>query len=330
MATTKRWMTRLIALLVWVPIVLLAAIAPAAAVDISVSQWGSSLTGLPYVVALNKRLFQQAGIDVTGIIGSGGGGTTVRNVLASPLPYGEVAVDAVLAARQSGIDVIIVNTGTRQLPGSSIVARPDSGIRSLADLAGHKVAVTSPRSISEMVLLMGLDVEKVERDKVSRVTAGGYGQGLTMLDHGAVDAASLIEPLSLVEPGRYTTVVNLNRILPPMVITVGITTASYAKAHPDEIKALIAGRRAAVQAIYADPKAAGDILAGSVAYKLPSGVGAEVIGHYVAARTWSEGEFHQDEFDRMAEGLRSTGQIKGPIDWNAILDTSYLPADLRH
>ena len=73
--------------------------APVRAEEISVTQWGASLYGAPYAVAMEKGLFKQAGIDITGILGSGGGGTTVRNILASPTPYGEVAIGAALAAQ---------------------------------------------------------------------------------------------------------------------------------------------------------------------------------------------------------------------------------------
>jgi NitT/TauT family transport system substrate-binding protein len=48
--------------------------------DICVTQWGSSLTGLPYVVALDKGLFRKYGVNVTGIVGSNGGGSTIRDI----------------------------------------------------------------------------------------------------------------------------------------------------------------------------------------------------------------------------------------------------------
>jgi len=72
--------------------------------EISVTQWGSSLYGLPYAVAMHDGLFKKAGVDITGILSSGGGGTTVRNILASKTPYGEVAVSAALAAQRQGLD----------------------------------------------------------------------------------------------------------------------------------------------------------------------------------------------------------------------------------
>src|ERR1700704_6427483 len=131
--------------------------AVARADEISVTQWGNSLYGLPYAVALEKGLFKKAGIDITGILSSGGGGTTVRNILASPTPYGEVAVSAALAAQRQGLDVIIVNVGTRSVAESSVVTMPNSGIKTVADLVGKKVAITSPKGVSEMLLMMVLE-----------------------------------------------------------------------------------------------------------------------------------------------------------------------------
>src|SRR6185295_98014 len=96
----------------------------ALAEEISVTQWGQSLYGAPFAVGMDKGLFKQAGIDITGIIGSGGGGTTVRNILASSTPYGEVALSAALAAANQGIDLVIVNVGTRTVAESTLVTMP--------------------------------------------------------------------------------------------------------------------------------------------------------------------------------------------------------------
>ena len=50
--------------------------------EISVTQYGTSFLGVPYTVAQAEGLFAKAGADITGFIGSGGGGTTVRNLMA--------------------------------------------------------------------------------------------------------------------------------------------------------------------------------------------------------------------------------------------------------
>jgi NitT/TauT family transport system substrate-binding protein len=300
---------------------------PVRAEEIAVTQYGSSLYGLPYAVALEKHFFNQAGVDVTGILGSGGGGTTVRNILASATPYGEVAVAAALAAKAQGLDLIVVNAGTRSVAEASLVTMPDSGVKSVEDLVGKKVAITSPRSVSEMLLLLVLREKKIDAKKIERVAAGGYVPGLTMLEKGAVSASVIIEPLSIMRREKYRTVYKAGDVLEPMTTSVGITTRQFAKEHPDKLRAFIAGRRAGVQAIYRDPDEAAKILA--KAYGLSPDIAKEAVDNMIRPHMWSEGNFDQAELDRMVDGLKLIGEINGEIDWSTLLDTSYLPTDLQ-
>ncbi len=104
----------------------ISSVSVACADEISVTQWGSSLYGLPYAVAMQDGLFKKAGVDISGILTSGGGGTTVRNILASPTPYGEVAVSAALAAARQGVDLVHLNVCSRSVAEASMVTMPDS------------------------------------------------------------------------------------------------------------------------------------------------------------------------------------------------------------
>jgi NitT/TauT family transport system substrate-binding protein len=61
---------------------------PALAEQISVTHWGVLLYGAPYAVAMERGYFRQAGIDISGIFSSKGGGTTVRNMILGGLPFG--------------------------------------------------------------------------------------------------------------------------------------------------------------------------------------------------------------------------------------------------
>jgi NitT/TauT family transport system substrate-binding protein len=301
--------------------------APVRAEEISVTQWGASLYGAPYAVAMEKGLFKQAGIDITGILGSGGGGTTVRNILASPTPYGEVAIAAALAAQAQGLDLVLVNVGTRSVAEASMVTMPNSNIKSVEDLVDKKVAITSPRSVSEMLFLLVLREKGLDAKKIARVAAGGYTPGLTMLENGGVSAAVLIEPLSIIRKAKYRTIYKAGEVLKPMTTSVGITTREYAREHPDKLRAIIAGRRAGVQAIYQDPAAAGRILEKS--YNLPPDIAAEAVSNMIAPHMWSEGGFNQIELDRMVDALKFTGEIKADVDWSRLIDKSFLPADLQ-
>ena len=305
----------------------LAALSPAQAVEISVTQYGTSFYGVPYTVALERGLFTKAGIDITGFIGSGGGGTTVRNILASSTPYGEVSIGAALAAAAQGIDIVMVNVGTRSVAESTLVTMPDSPVHSLADLAGRKVAITSPRGVSEMLLLMELQAKGVDASQVQRVASGGYVNGLTMLQQGAVAAAALVEPLSIIRASQFRTVAAARDLLPPMTTSVGITTRAFARDHGADLRAIIAGRRAAVQAVYADPAATAVVVA--KAYSLPPDIAATAVDNMIGPRMWSEGGFDMAELDRAVDGLRLVGEVTGPVDFAGLIDKSFLPADLQ-
>lgn len=298
----------------------------ARAEEISVTQYGTSLYGLPFTVAQEAGAFEKAGIHLTGFMGSAGGGTTVRNLFASETPYGEVAVGAALAAAAGGLPVKIVNVGTRSVAEASLVTMPGSDVKTLADLVGKKVALTSPKGVSEMLFLLALRTAGLDPSRVQRVYSGGYGPSLTLLDQGAVAAAALIEPLSIQRGARYRTVLAYRDVLPPMTTSFGITSPAYAAAHGDKLRAIIAGRREGVIAIYRDPAAAGVVCA--QAYDLPPAVAAVAVQNMVGPRMWSEGGFVQAELDRMVDALKLIGQVTGPPDWGGLIDRTFLPADL--
>lgn len=298
---------------------------PGRAEEISVTQYGSSMYGAPFAVAMEKGLFKAAGIDITAINGSGGGGTTVRNILASPTPYGEVATAAAIAAANQGLDVLIVNVGTRTVAEFTAVTLPGSDVKSVKDLAGQKVAITSPKGSSDMVLQ--LMQKQAGITSLQRVASGGYVNGLTMLEQGAVAAAMLIEPLSIIRADKYRTIAAARELVPALTTSVGITTRAWAKANPDKLKAIIAGRRAAVEAIYANPTEAAAIV--EKVYKLDPAIARKAVDSMLGPKMWSLGDFSQAELDQLAEGLKLIGELKADVDWSKLIDKSYLPADLQ-
>src|ERR1700753_2477209 len=72
---------------------------------LTVTHWGDGMYGVPFAVALEKGFFKEAGVDVSGFITSEGGGTTVRNAMASDIPYGEVALPAAISGIKQGVDL---------------------------------------------------------------------------------------------------------------------------------------------------------------------------------------------------------------------------------
>jgi NitT/TauT family transport system substrate-binding protein len=294
--------------------------------ELVVSLWGTSMIGVPYAVAMEKGYFRQAGISITGIVGGSGGGNVVRAVLANPLPYGEVATPAAIAARQQGLPIVAVNGGVLAAD-NAWVTLPSSKLTAIKDLVGKRVAYTTPKSISEAFLRTVLKVSGIDPQSLTLVAAGGVGEGLTMLDNGGVDAALTVEPIHTIRKGKYKDLFAVKDILPPVLSNIGITTLEFAARHPETIRAIIEGRRKGVEFVYAHPEEAGRIFAH--AYHMPQEICVEAVEAMVKARYWVAGEFDVTLLNNLADDLRVTGALVGDVDWTRLMDTSMLPPDLR-
>jgi NitT/TauT family transport system substrate-binding protein len=219
------------------------------AYQLAISQYGRVTATLPWAVAIEKRYFDDAGIKIDQMIAGAGGGTTLRNVLASDLPYGEVATSAAIAAKRAGLDVVIVNSASSHIGEIALVADPKSDVRTVADLAGKKAGYTAPKSTSDVLLHLALK-EAGLAGKVEAVATGGFGPGITALETGAIQAAPLIDPTLTLEPDKFRAILHFADLIPRMTWLVGITTREFAQKNPELLRKLIAVRLRAVNYIY--------------------------------------------------------------------------------
>lgn len=292
---------------------------PAVAEQISVTHWGVLMYGAPYAVAIEKGYYKDAGLKIDGVLTSKGGGTTMRNVIASDLPYGEVALAAAIAAMKQGIDLKIIHVGVRTAGEMLWAAAPDSGISTIQDLAGKKVAFTSPKSVTDMLLTM---VKEKHGIRTETVAAGGIGAGLTMVEQRAVVAAPVMDPIWSKVSDRFKAVFYVKDELPPMVQTVGVTTTEYAKANADKLRKLVQARKKAVEFIYANPEEAAKIVAKQ--YDADEKTILTAVKNLNALKYWSPGEFEYPAMDNMVKGLQIVGEVDGKIDWTKVVDESFV------
>lgn len=303
---------------------------PAARAEtITVTHWGGQFYGVPYAVAMEKGFFKKNGVDVTGILTAAGGGTAVRNTLAGGVPFGEVSLAAAVQAINSGQKLIIIGAGAQTVADQMWVVKKDSVLTGIKDLVGKQIAYTAPGSVSNMVILMALKANGMTQQQVKLLPAGDLGANLSAVSSGAVDAGfsdqlvyaqnkELVKPLFMVR----------DTMDPRMMQTVMITTAEYAKAHPDIIKGLIAARREGLAYTLEHPDESADITAR--AYNNPNvGLFRTHIHELIKENYWSDGRLDYAAMNHMVEGLQITGQIKGDVDWSKYVDISYLPPDLR-
>ena len=305
----------------------------ASADEIVVSNYGVTTNGMPYAVAMAKGFFKQQGADVTGILSSDGGGTTVRTMLGGNLAYGEINPTATVTAIQSGADLKIVSDNVQTVAEFIWAVKPDSPIKTSADLKGRKIGYTNPRSTSQALAILVLEKAGLKPEDAELVKTGGFGEGIVALDLGAVDVAPIPEPLWSQHQGKYRAVVRASEVLPPLDNVVGVTTAKAAASRGDFIRAVIRARRQAVEFMYANPDESADIIA--KAYNLSSEVARSAVHNLLSShdksgvRYWSAGEINLKAMNEMMRAQKIVGALKTDPDWGKIIDESFLPDDLK-
>jgi NitT/TauT family transport system substrate-binding protein len=153
----------------------------------------ASLESLPIYIAQENGYFKQHGVDVD-VITSRGGGEAMKAYISGDVNIVATGFPEVGLMRAKGVDVELFFAQTARVP-FGMIARKDDGIKTVTDLKGKTVAVTSPGSLTAnlaryFVKQAGLDPNK----DVTFVSVGGGGEILGALKSKRADAAMLFEP----------------------------------------------------------------------------------------------------------------------------------------
>lgn len=304
-----------------------------AAEQIVVSNYGVAANGMPYAVAMEKGFFKDEGADISGILSSSGGGTTVRIMLGGNLSYGEIDLAGTVAAIQQGADLRIVSDNVLTVAEFAWAARKGSPIKGVADLKGRKIGYTNPKSTSQALDVLLLETIGLKPTDAELVRVGGFGEQIVALGQGAIDVATLADPVWSKNAGDLQPIVFAADVLPPLCDVIGVTTGTAAREHPDFIRAIIRGRRKAVEFMYAHPDEAGDIIA--KVYNLDPAIVRAAVNRLVTSHGksgmhyWGPGNFDLEGMDRMLHAQTVVGAFSGTADWSKLVDTSFLPDDLK-
>jgi NitT/TauT family transport system substrate-binding protein len=301
--------------------------------ELVVSNYGVSANGMPFGVAMAKGYFKDEGINITGLISSAGGGTTLRNMLAGGgTPYGEVNPVVVVSAVLAGADLKIVSDNVLTVAEFVWAVRPDSPIKTIKDLKGRKIGYTNPRSTSQALANLLLQIGGYKEGDVELVKTGGFGEGVAALESGQVDMVPITEPLWSKYKGKFRAVIAASDALPPLDNVVGVTTVEMAEKKGDFIRAVIRARRKAVIFMREHPDEATDIVAKQ--FNIERDVALSAIRNLTTSKTkgvpyWGEGDIHLEGLKRMIEAQRAVGAISGEVDYSKLVDTRFLPNDLK-
>lgn len=230
--------------------------------EFTVTQFPSLMYGVPWLVAQQKGYFKEAGIDLKGIVGSDGGGTTVRNVITGGLPFGEVATPAVYKAYAAGAPLVVVGGGVRSIAEINWVTMPNrSDINSIKDFKGKKVGYTNPGSVTEGLINLSLVKAGIDPKEVQLIAMGGVSKGLTALKEGAIDAAADIEPVYSAQKKDWKLVFWAKDYVPSFLQTLIIVGPELIKSNPDSIRAVLKARARGLEDVIKNVEEAAEIYA---------------------------------------------------------------------
>lgn len=305
----------------------------ARAEEIVVSNYGVTVNGMPYAVGKALGYFEEEGAEVTGILSSSGGGTTIRNLLGGDLAYGESSLASVVAAAQQGADLRIISGNAHTVAEFYWIVMPDSPIQGVEDLEGKRLGFTNPKSTSQALDILLIGQLGMQRDDVELVKTGGFGPMLVALEEGGIDAGPVADPMYTKNKEKYRVIIEATEVLPPLTNVVGVTTGEAAQSKADFIRAVLRARRRAVDFIYENPNEAAELIAPE--YKLDVDVTTEILVNLIESTQaagepyWGPGDLRYEPMDNMIQAQKDVGALEGEVDWSELVDESFLPDDLK-
>lgn len=296
-------------------------------IELTVSHWPDLLYSPPWAAALEQGFFEANNLNVTGFVGSAGGGTTVRNVVTGGVPVGQVATPAAINAYLAGAPLVIIGGSIQNTSEINFVTLPDTGITSIDDVRGKRVGYTSPGSVTEGCAVLSLLQAGIDLDEVELVGMGGFAEAHTGLREGAIDVAPHLLPTYLMQEDEgWELLWWTNEVIGDFMQQVLIAGAQVIEEQPELIQAVVDSYRQGIDAVVEDPAST------AAAWAENSEVPEEAalasleqidVEAYYGTRLNPEGLSTTIDQMRAIDLLGDSEEV----DWEQLIDQRFLPDD---
>lgn len=225
----------------------------------------SILDVAPIYLGKEKGFFEERDINLT-LQPAEAGTETIPAVLSGELQFGFSNVVTLLLAQEQGLPVQVVSNGTNStgVDGEDFGALMVSGnspVKSVADLAGKKVAVNVLQNVVELAVRASAAKANIDPNSIEYVKLG-FPEMAAALADGRVDAAFVVEPFQQVvkSQGGRAIASSLVDAAPDLSVAMYFTSKqllaenpdlarrftdamneslAYADSHPDEVREIL-------------------------------------------------------------------------------------------
>jgi NitT/TauT family transport system substrate-binding protein len=267
-------------------------------------------------VGIDKGFFKEEGIELS-IDLAQGGAALVPGVMSGDPQFASSNPVSLLTARNAGLDVRIVSHWSSDLKPpkkgiNGVVSAAGSGIKSPADLAGHKVAINTLRSMGDLTIREAVRKDGGDPNDVDFVELA-FPNMPAALEAGNVDAVWVPEPFlsGLVAGGSTLVGYTSQSAVPGMPTQYIFTSGRLVKSDPELVKSMTAALDKTLA--YADEHPDEVKAATTRITKIPAAAlknaGMEAFGT----------DLRKEELARVGELMQKEGWIDSKPDLDALL-----------
>lgn len=241
-------------------------------------------------------------------------------VAAGEADLGFMADLPAIIAKSSGQNIEIISNVAYGEKGLAVLVKPDSDIKSVADLKGKKVAYATG-SYAQHLLALLLSKEGLTLDDVESVNLGA-GDQPAALANNEVDAIVIWEQYisKLTSDGTAKVLADGTGVKKGNMITYAVT--DYAKENPQVIEAYIKALNRANELLASDPDKAAEAVAEDF------GVDTELMKKIIPNFTYQTELTDEDiaEIKKVKDFSLEAGIISNDVDIDSFINKEYLDA----
>lgn len=265
-------------------------------------------TVLPLHVAQAQGYFEAQGLDVT--LEEASNISDIPATLGRQFDIALGTATDLIKAGSAGVDVVQMagNTiDTKDNPFVQLMVRKDSGIKSVADLAGKKVGTPTLGGVIHAAVLYSAKQAGAQPDEIQGVEAPSPTLP-DQLKAGRVDAVEALEPFAttMKKNGAVSLGDPFAAIGQPLATNFWIANGDWARSNPAVVRKYVAALEQAVAYIKSNPQAARKILQGYT--KMPP-----KISKIVPLPTW-DFSIRTEDLAKWVTVLKDVGGFKRDVD----------------